>query len=165
MALIVETGAGLPNADSFISVEDADEYFSARGITLWATLQVAEKEQALRRATDFMERRYGAQWAGQRLTLAQALSWPRVGVVFQGWTLPSDDVPQLVVKACAELGFRAAGGELDPDLGAQVKSETVGPISTTYADGARQQVKYQAIDAMLGSLVSGGGNMVKLIRA
>lgn len=165
MALIVETGAGLPNADSFISVEDADTYFAARGITLWGTLLTEEKEQALRRATDFMERRYGAQWAGQRLTLAQALSWPRVGVVYQGWALPSDAVPQQVVKACAEFGFRAAGGELDPDLGAQVKSETVGPISTTYADGARQQVKYQAIDAMLGSLVTGAGNMVKLIRA
>lgn len=165
MALIVETGAGLPNADSFISVEDADAYFSARGITLWATLQVAEKEQALRRATDFMERRYGTQWAGQRMTLAQALSWPRVNVVYQGWTLPSDAVPAQVVKACAELAFRAAGGELDPDLGAQVKSETVGPISTTYADGARQQVKYQAIDAMLGALLTGGGNQIRLVRA
>lgn len=113
-----------------------------------------------------MERVYGARWAGQRLTLAQALSWPRTGVMYQGWTLPSDEVPQQVVKACAELGFRAAGGELDPDLSAQVKSETVGPIAVVYADGARQQVKFQAIDAMLGDLLQGGGgSMVKLVRA
>lgn len=166
MALEVEDGTGKANADSYISVADADAYFAARGITLWATLQEIEKEQALRRATDFMERRYGAQWTGQRLTLSQALSWPRTGVVYQGWLLPSDTVPMQVVKACAELGFRAAGGELDPDLGAQVKSEAVGPIAVTYADGARQQVKFQAIDAMLGSLVTGGGgSMVKLVRA
>ena len=123
------------------------------------------KEQALRRATDFMERRYGTQWTGQRMTLAQALSWPRGGVVYQGWGLPSNAVPSQVVKACAELAFRAAGGELDPDLGAQIKSETVGPISTTYADGARQQTKYQAIDAMLGALVTGGGSQIRLVRA
>lgn len=165
MAIEIEDGSGKANAESYISVADADLYFAARGYSLWATMSTAEKEQALRRATDFMERRYGTQWTGQRMTLAQALSWPRGGVVYQGWGLPSNAVPSQVVKACAELAFRAAGGELDPDLGAQIKSETVGPISTTYADGARQQTKYQAIDAMLGALVTGGGSQIRLVRA
>lgn len=166
MSLIVETGVGLANAESYISVADADAYFAARGITLWATLLEAEKEQALRRATDYMEYWYGDAWSGMRVTLTQALSWPRTGVTYKKWLFPSNQVPREVVKACAELGFKAAGGELAADLGSQVKSETVGPIAVTYADGARQKPKYQAIDAMLGALLTGGGSgMVKLVRA
>ncbi len=164
MPLIVEDGTGLPNADSYISVADADTHFADRGITLWATMQEVEKEQAIRRATDYMEGWYSQDWSGSRLTQAQALSWPRQGVKVDGWYLPTDQVPSLVVKACAEVAFRAAGGDLNPDLAAQVKSETVGPISVTYADGARQKPKYAAIDAMLSSLLSGGGGMIKLVR-
>lgn len=44
MALEVEDGSGKANADSYISVADADAYFAARGITLWATMQEVEKE-------------------------------------------------------------------------------------------------------------------------
>ena len=165
MPLIVENGEGLPNADSYISVADADAYFASRGITLWETMQEVEKEQALRRATDYMERVYGARWTGQIVKVEQALSWPRTGVVYRSWTIRSDIVPAAVVHACAELGFRAAGGELDPDLGAQVKSETVGPIAVTYADNARQQMKFQAIDSMLSALTGGAGNIVRLVRA
>jgi hypothetical protein len=54
MALITETGAGLANAESLISVADADTYHSGVGNTDWAALSVTDKEQALRRATQYM---------------------------------------------------------------------------------------------------------------
>ena len=167
MALVTEDGTGKSDAESFISVEDADDYFEARGITNWGEkLSTTEKEQALRRGTDYLEATYGDRWKGERVTADQALSWPRYGVCQNGFDVASDVVPVAVQRACAEMAIRAAAGELSPDLGAQVKSEQVGPIAVTYADGARQQVRYQAVDNLLAGLLSGGGqSFVKVVRA
>ena len=44
--MIVENGTGLPNADSYVSVEFADSYFSARGVSAWVALTQTQKEQA-----------------------------------------------------------------------------------------------------------------------
>ena len=62
--MIVEDGTGLPNADSYVSVEFADTYFSARGVSVWATLTNTVKEQLLIKATDFIDNIY--QWNGKR---------------------------------------------------------------------------------------------------
>lgn len=165
MALITEAGSGSATAESYISVTDADTYFLDRGNAVWAALLTADKESALRKATDYMVGRYGLQWAGVRATTTQALDWPRYyvprrdsasmryGTIYYDF----DTVPVAVQRACAELAVRASAADLSPDLTAQVKSETVGPISVTYADGARQDTAYKAIDAMLAPFLKGGG--------
>lgn len=165
MSLIVETGAGLADAESYISAADADTYFALRSVSAWAALTGEQKEAALRKATDYMEQAYADLWKGERTTTTQALSWPRrcVEIRTDEW-LAQDIVPAAVSRACAELAVRASSSDLSPDLGAQVQSETVGPISTTYATGARQQTKYQAIDGMLSSLIGGSANTIKLVR-
>ncbi len=165
MTLIVEDGTGLADAESFCSVADADTYHSNRGSSLWETLLEEEKEQALRRATDYMEQAYGDSWAGYRYGAVQALSWPRYNVPYKDLArdgrlyypetygagyYPVDAVPVAVVRACAELALRAASGELAPDIGTTdlVKREKVGPIETEYVVGAAY-VRYRAIDMML----------------
>lgn len=157
MTLEAEDGSGLPNAEAYISVADADQYFSLRGNIAWAALAEPAKEAALRLSTDYMAAVYGPRWCGERLTDTQALDWPRAG--FSG-------VPEAVRRANAELAVRASAGPLLGDQGAQVKSETVGPISVTYADGARQDVKYAAVDAALraAGLLCGGG-FIPVVRA
>jgi hypothetical protein len=161
MALIVEDGTGKADAESYISVADATAYHAARGNAAWAALASdAVREQMLRKATDYMEQAYSERWKGERATTDQALSWPRSGV----HGVDSDVVPSAVSRACAELALRAISGDLAPDLSGQVKSETVGPISVTYADGARQQVKFQAVDSMLSALLEGSSITVKLVR-
>jgi hypothetical protein len=173
MALIVEDGTGKPDAESYISVSDADAYFSNRGNATWAALDTTQKEQALRSATDYMLQAFRMRWAGMRVTETQALDWPRRYV-------PNRDVPNLygpyvtyyafdtvpvaVGYACAELAVRASATPLSPDLTAQVKQETVGPISVTYADGARQVPEYKAVDAMLAPFLKGMG-AVPVVRA
>ena len=162
MALNTETGGAA--AESYSTVAQADAYHAARGNTLWAPLTTTEKEQALRRATDYMAV-YAGRWKGIRTSLAQALDWPRYGVVANGYDLASDVVPVPVANACAELAFRGAKGDLAPDLGAQKQSVKVGPIETTYAAGTRQTTKFQAVDNMLMPYLSGGANMVRVVRA
>lgn len=173
MTLEVETGTGSAIAESYASEAYADIYMDARGYTLWATLSQGEKEQALRRATDYMVAVYRMRWAGYRKSTTQALDWPRYEVPFLDSAIDgayvayyaSDAVPTLVVRACVELAYRAASGELAPDLDAPVTSETIGPISVTYAEGGRQTKVFRAVDAMLSPLFKAFGGMIKVSRA
>lgn len=165
MALIVEDGTGLANAESYIAVADATTYHAARGNAAWAALASdTVREQALRRATDYMEGAYGSRWRGDRVSETQALSWPRSDAEFSGFEIASTVVPDAVKRACAELALRAAADDLLADASAQVTSETVGPISVTYAPGARQGVAYKAVDAMVSAYLKAGGG-IAVVRA
>lgn len=172
MALIVEDGTGLAAAESYISVTNADTYFANRGNTAWPLLTVPQKEQALRKATDWIEGKYSDDWKGHRVQFVQALSWPRYGAKVNGYYLFSNYVPLQITYACAELAVRASAIDLSTDfIGPVVFSEEIGPIKTTYAtgatrgaEGARTKNEYEAIEDMLSSFIDGGGNMVKLVR-
>ncbi|GGA05625.1 DnaT-like ssDNA-binding protein [Dyella caseinilytica] len=176
MALIVEDGTGLPDAEAYISAADASAYFAARGVVAWAALSVADQESALRAGCDFMESRY--TWQGERTTASlrlaygyavpsstvpQGLSWPRRGVRADGVNLPADQVPVQIARANAELALRASAGELAPDEGSQVTRETIGPITTEYAAGARQNPRYAAVEALVSrfTLAAGGIAVVR----
>jgi hypothetical protein len=139
-------------------VADADAYHTARGNTgLTGTTTV--KEQALRRATDFMLQRFGQRWRGRRVSIAQALDFPRYDLVTaDGFSLSSNVVPIQVVNACIELALRSLTETLIPDENASsVVSESVtlpGPLSksTTYAGGKTSAKRYSSIELMLRNL-------------
>lgn len=165
MTLIVEDGTGLSNAESYASVAQADERLAALGMTTWASGTVtAEREQALRRATAFMEQQYRARWKGTRLFRAQALSWPRYGAEADGWAIESTIVPTDIVNACIDLAFKAAAGDLNPDVTRTVIREKVGPLETEYAAHGPQSTQYRSIDMALAPYLGGGG-MARLARA
>lgn len=162
MALIVEDGSGLSTAESFISVADADAYFTARGNAAW-TGSSTVKEQALRKATDFMQGRYASRWKGTRKTSGQALAWPRLAVIDpDGWDVSDTIVPSAVKNACAELAVRSLTTTLLPDdTKPGIKSEGVsipGPISKNveYAGAKTVAPTYTAVDRMLEPLLTPG---------
>lgn len=168
MALIVEDGTGLSTAESYISVAFADTYHSVRGNTLWATMSVNEREQALRRATDYMGQVYRLQWQGRRISSTQALDWPRYDVVVDGYYIASNILPNDLKNASAELAFKAAGGELYADQGQGVISEQVGPIKVEYNPNSPATIRYKAIDALLLPFFDGsmaGGLNLKAVRS
>lgn len=170
MTLIVETGAGLADAESYCSVVAADAHHEARGAAAWAALATPAKEQALRRATDYMTQIYGPLWAGLRSLPTQALDWPRSGCprpeIYLGFWAPTE-IPPALVKGCAELALRAAAGELLGDQGREVTEQTVGPITTKYALGTSQATRYAAVDALLAPLmrIAKGSTAMLLVRA
>lgn len=169
MALEVEDGTAKSNAESYVSVADASTYHALRGNTLWATMSEGEMEAALRRATDYLVQTYRDLWAGCRATITQALDWPREDAPIKDAPAlsyyASDEVPQGVKNACALMAFKAASGELDADLSPPVLSEKVGPIEVAYAPGARQTVRYPAIDNMLAPFLRGGRGSIPVARA
>lgn len=161
--MALNTNPGDAAAEAYCSVAVADAFHAARGNALWATITTTEKEQALRRAMDQMVV-YSGRWKGERTSSVQALDWPRAGVVVDGYEIDYSLIPSALQKANAELAFRAAKGDLAPDLGAQKQSVKVGPIETTYATGTRQTTKFQAVDNMLTPYLSGAG-AIRVVRA
>ena len=167
MALIIETGAGLPDAESYASVAEADAYHSKRGNVAWAALVESEKESLLVKATEYMVGQYRARWKGRRRTSTQALDWPRYDVELDDVDacLGSEIVPVAVQNACAILALQAKSGELAPALKRTVKEKVIGPIKTVYADGAPEAVRYRAVDQVLKPFLCGSGLTGRMIRA
>lgn len=163
MSLIVEDGSGLSTSESFVSVADADTRLAALGMTNWDTLTDTEKEQALRRATVFMEQRYRNRWKGTKLLRDQALSWPRYGAEVDGYALDSNYVPADIANACADIALKAAAGDLTPDLTRGIRRKKVGPLETEYDPYSPQSPRYPAIDAALSSYLRGSGINARLI--
>ena len=164
MALVVETGAGLETAESFVSVADADARHTALGNTAWTGTD-AVKEAALRRATQYMEQAYRSSWKGTRVLRAQALSWPRYGAVVDGYDLDSNYVPTEVANACADLALKALSETLAEDLTRGVVREKVGPLEVEYDRASPQSTRYRAIDMALSPFLKGGAMNAMLVRA
>lgn len=148
MSLIVEDGTGLADAESYVSAATAGAYHDGMGNSAWDAATEAAKESALRRATQYIDSQY--RFRGDPLTTTQALAFPRD----DGATWPI----KRLSDACCELALRALTGSLFADQsGGEVLSESIGPVSVTYApSGLGQQTRYAAVDALLAPLTAGG---------
>lgn len=170
MTITVEDGTGLAAADSYISEADADSYHSDRGNSAWAAATSANKEIALRLASEYIDQRFS--FIGRKKTTTQALQWPRVdhgGYGLDNYLDPNiDTVPTLLEKAVCEYALRQLSADLmtDPevdDSGRKLKSETVsvgGAIeeSKTYSEHSSPNPfkPYPKADTYLQSLIVGG---------
>ena len=160
MALIVEDGTGLPDAESYISVLDATAYHLKMGRKeAWALVgNEASKEAMLRRATQYLQSRYLGRWKGNPRVFTQVLDWPRTGVETRNMSFVSNAiVPEEVKAACAELALKAFSEDLMPDATQTVKREKVGPLETEYDIYGTPSSKFESIDAMLSAYFSAGG--------
>lgn len=174
MALIVEDGTGFNDAESYISVTEADAYHLSRGNTAWENLDDEVKEQNLRRATEYLDAVYGARWLGDTAFEGQSLDWPRSSVLTDTerttyWTpfsyyLATSPLPKQLRRATAELALKSATGtELTPDQGPAVKQETVGPITVIYQDKAVNVVSFSGVQSLLTPLLTKTGS-VRFVR-
>lgn len=165
MALIVENGEGLANAESYISVADADARHAAFGNSAW-TGATAVKEAALRRATAYMLQAYRDRWQGYRRLVSQALDWPRVDVVVDAISyVGADAVPSDIANACADLALRALSDDLNADMERAVVREKIGPIETEYDPASPQAKRFRAVDMMLAPYLKGSSAMATLVRS
>ncbi len=166
MSIIVEDGTGKDDSETLASVAFADAYFVARGDTVWSSIAtVEEKEQLLRKASDYILGTYGPRWSGNRLFSTQSLDWPRVGVVANGYLIKSDIVPNIVASASSELALKSFSGDLLNDTDQSVQREKIGPLEVEYNDFATSETKYTQIDRILSPFFGSSGLTVTLIRS
>ena len=150
MAFVVETGAGLSNANSYASVSAADSYVADRGIAGWTALSSTIKQQSLVNATDYLEATYRGAWKGNRVSETQSLSWPRYNVIVDGFNFPANVVPTQVINACIEMAIRASLGEtLLADQGQRVRREKIDVIEVEYHDYSDPTQRYPLVNRMV----------------
>ena len=160
MAVVVEDGSIVANANSYADETALDDYAAARGVTI-----TGDQEQRLVQAMDYIENQ---AFLGSKLTKAQTTQWPRSGVTIDGFTVEEDEIPTELINAQLATALSIDGGN-NPlsDLGRETKREKVGDLEVEYADSAREDTELRAVDTWLSKLlVGGGGNgYVEIVRA
>jgi len=147
MALTVENGDGLADADSYVSLADANTYAVNRGLLFpiaGSPEIIAAAEGALRRATTWIDGTYRNSFPGERRTgRVQALEWPRLYAydnLIPITELPYDELPRELVQATIEAAVRelANPNSLSPDItiGTIKKSVKVGDVAVEYFQGS-----------------------------
>lgn len=160
--MIVENGTGLTNANSFVSVDYADDYFSARGVTQWDSLTDDEKEVLLIKATDFVNASY--KWRGKKSTQGQALSFPRTNCIDNDGYKVSG-VPNNLKDAVCEASYLLNGGDelfQKAESNGAVTSEHIGSISFTYdtSKKVKNASLYDALNSRLKGLYIESSNRI-----
>lgn len=161
---VVEDGTGLPNSNSYVSVETANAYFASRNRFADWDGSNADKQGWLVTATDYIEARFGMLFFGSPLTTTQALSFPRI----IRYPSVSTGVPTLLISACCEYAVRAKSAPLAGDtqngLNIFKRMEKVGPIETQwdvpqYGSGANvaTYASYPIPDTMIQGLLRASG--------
>jgi hypothetical protein len=123
MAFTLEDGTGIAGSNGYIDDTFADTYHTDRGQTAWlfsdtaglVAVTLGQKQAAIIRATDHIDRVFGNAFKGYKGSDAQGLQWPRNGAFGpSGYALSA--VPNQLQRATAEYALRALlYGTLSPD--------------------------------------------------
>lgn len=152
MALTVETGEGNPLADSFVTLLEVRAFASARGRSVSEV--DGTLEAVIREVHDYLLIKE-SKFQGERSVENQALPFPRSGVVIHGHELDDDEIPQTLKNAVCQLVVENGTRPVLPSSdGKIIIQETLGPISTTYAQSgmASAQPVMPRVEAFLAPL-------------
>ena len=162
MALIVGT-------DAYVSLTESNTYWSNRNNTTWSSASDANKEKAIREATQYLDGAY--EYVGELTDLEQSLAWPRSFSYIQSGNFKNaifatDVIPQKIKDACCELALDALSARLMPsqDRAGLIKKQKVDVIEVEYMDYAPSQKTFDFVSLLLKGLTVGGKNNIKLGR-
>lgn len=152
--------------DVYLSVADADTYWSNRNDSTWSAATTAAKEAALREATQYIDGSYS--FIGVQ-NVDNVLAWPRYDVLvtqgnLAGVIYDQTTIPPQIKAATAELALQALSSRLAPvaDRGGLIKREKVDSLEVEYMDFAPAGKTYSFVGLILKPLLAnGGGNTLK----
>lgn len=130
--LIIESGAGLEDAESYATAAELVSYAAKYGRTIPAT--EAEQEALLRRAADAMN---VMSWKGKKTSASQALAFPRTGVEVDGEIKPSTLIPRQIQYGQMALAVEIHADDIDPPsqrTGAVIRERVEGAVDVQYAE-------------------------------
>lgn len=164
MALIIEDGTIVANAQSYVTAAQARAFALSRGITLSADDAVVESQ--LIRAVDYLET-YRDRYKGTLVSAGiQSLQWPRTGVIIDElYELPITTIPKELKQAQMALAMEVHGGiVLMPSSdGRVVKREKLDVIEREFMTGndmtktGLPMPKFTYVDALLAPLLKAPG--------
>ena len=191
MAFLVEDGTGVTDANSYLSVADADTYWGDRvnatspDGNAWTDASQSEKEGALIEASAYLDATYDWVWNNPPhwqssvnpisplaaytplVSEDQGLKWPRQAAYDEETYVLQSGVPQKVKDATAEVALNALDGQIltTRERGGMVKREQVGNVSVEYMNNAPGGTSYPMIDRILNGLYWQKDGSRKLRRA
>lgn len=142
MAFTFDATVGGVSANSYVSVADADDYFTAHLDNSFWAVPTAKKQAALVMATNRLE---AERFGGETTASTQALEWPRMYVVdYNGHTpyIPSDTIPTQLKQATYELALyylKRQAGEFSVDENdlETLSGYKLGPMDFKIKDGIK----------------------------
>lgn len=138
--LIIQNNDGLPNADSYVSVDELQSYAEKRGIVL-----TINPEVALVRAMDYLSTK---SFKGEPMNSAQSTHFPVKGL----------GVPEAVKRAQMMLAIQADSQPLLAPVANGIKREKVDSIEVEYFEANDNgMINFPAIDALLEPYLESGG--------
>ena len=163
MALTLEDGTGIANADSYVASATIDTYAAGSPIGQWWLALATQllKDDCARQAARYLDSVYASpnRLTGRRQYPTQGLAWPRA-YCFDRDSVPVNQnyIPPPWVTAQIELALRAAqyGSTLTPDLtriGGFARREQVGSVSIEFMPGAPAQRQYPYVEQVLAPIL------------
>lgn len=115
-------------------------------------------EDLIVKAMDYIE---GQSFKGIKLTRDQALQWPRVNVIVDGYYLDSDDIPTLLKEAEMETAM-SIHADVDPlaNLEKNQKRVKVDVLEVEYFPGQSETFVRKISNKLRKLLINDGGSMI-----
>ena len=136
MALIIEDGSIVTDATSYNTDVELAAYAAARGYTLPAT--EAERDILQIKAMDFINANENCM-QGFRVAEEQELSFPRNGVVVNGFLIASDQIPKTLKQAQNEASILVQTVALLTGTSVQnIQSEKLDVLEVSYFKGGKR---------------------------
>ncbi len=166
MSLIVETGAGVENANTYANVETVSSYCTDMGYSTWASASTDDQESAILRAMSYIE---AQNWKGVKKSNNNPLEWPRYNVLDRnGYIVSSEVVPTNVVKALSEAAYResVSAGTMQAELEREgrVKKKKIDVIEVEYFEGASGETSRPIIAGLLKGYIR-SATSIEVIRS
>lgn len=151
MAIVVEDGTNVANANSFVTEAELTAYLSERGIVPTGSLSVA-----LIKAMDYI-RSVESRLQGSRSYTSQRLPFPRTGLYLRGDEFPRYSIPEEVKTAQMEAALQVVKGvDLMPTVvpGTAVKRKKIGPLEKEFFDpgSTGSQPQLTSVESILSIL-------------
>ena len=138
--LIIQNNDGLPNADSYVSVDELQSYAEKRGIVL-----TIDPEVALVRAMDYLSTK---SFKGEPMNSGQSTHFPVKGL----------GVPEAIKRAQMMLAIQADSQPLLAPVTNGIKREKVDVVEVEYFEANDNgMINFPAIDALLAPYLDNGG--------
>jgi hypothetical protein len=155
MALNVEDGTIVANANSYATLVFIKSYAADRGVVISDDDPAVTTSFAIK-ATDYIET-FARQFVGTQKTVGQSLSWPRSNVTYSdGTPFPDNVIPITLQQAEAQLVIEQMQGiDLMPSVNTpMVIREKIDVLETQYSEkiGVSLQPWMPRVEALLSKL-------------
>ena len=166
MAIVIEDGTIVDDANSYVTRADYIAYAASKGVTI---ADDSDADTELVKAAEFIGAHEG-NLKGDKVGRDQPLAYPRKGVVLEGFTWDADEIPRQVVlcQMALALDIHAGVDLYNPPAnpGRAAKREKVDVIEVEYFGraGAKMSRDSTATALLATLLVRSGLMSIPLVR-